>query len=71
MAGWQRSIRRPPRPQDNDRGNVDEHRNDDNGDDDNDHQGAVETNVGESNGANCFLAPFDNTTIQYVVEAMV
>ena len=51
---WQRSMRRPPRPQDNERDDVDEHRNDkddDDGDDDDDHLGAVETNAGESNGA--------------------
>ena len=38
-------MRRPPRPQDDDIDDVDEHR-----DNDNDHCGAVETNAGESNG---------------------
>ena len=52
MAEWQRSIRRPPRPQDDDVDDVDEHRNDNDGDDNNDHRGAVETNTGESDGAN-------------------
>ena len=65
MSGWKRSIRRPPCPQDNDRDDVDKHRGNDN------QRGAVETNVGESDGADCYLAPFDSTMIWYVVSAMV
>ena len=57
-------MRRPPRPQDNDGDNDDCNDNDD-------HRGAVETNAGKSNGSDCYLAPFDNTTIRYVVAAMV
>ena len=64
-------MRRPPRPQEDDRNNVDEHRDDEDGDDNEDNRGAVETNAGESDGANCYLALFDNTTIRYVVAAMV
>ena len=71
MVGQQRSTRRPPRPQDDNRNDVDEQRNNDNSDYNDDHRGAVETNSGESDGANCYLALFDNTTIQYVVVAMV
>ena len=59
-------MRRPPRPQDDDIGDVDEHR-----DNDNDHCRAVETNAGESNRDNCYLSQLDNTMIQYVVAAMV
>ena len=40
-------MRRPPRPQDNGRDDVDKHH-----DDNNDHCRAVETNAGESDGAN-------------------
>ena len=65
VAGWHRSIRRPPRPEDDDRNNIDKHR--DNGD----HYGAVEKNTGESNRADCYPIPFANTTIWYVVAAMV
>ena len=61
-------MKRPPRPQDDDIGDVDEHRGDDNGDG---HCGAVETNAGESDGADCYLVLFNNTTIRYVVAAMV
>ena len=62
-------MRRPPCPQDNDRKNIDQHRN--NNDDDDNHHEAVETNAGESDRDNCYLSPFDNTMIQYVVVAMV
>ena len=98
-------MREPPFPKDDYRDDVDEHRNDDDGDDD--HRGAVEANAGDSNGADenrdsltfafeairqfnthviachltmgdrlwyivgCYLAPFDNTKIQYVEAAMV
>ena len=65
-------MRRPPHPQyddRDDRSDVDEHCNDD--DDNDDHRGSVETNAGERDGADCYLAPFDNTTIRYVVAAMV
>ena len=62
-------MKRPPCPQDEDRDNVDKQCDDDNKDDD--HCGAVETNAGESDGDNCYLAPFDNTTIWYVVATMV
>ena len=81
MTGWQRSIRRPPLPKDDDRNDVDKDRDDDDDDDNNnddddgndndDHRGAVETIAGESDGANCYLALFSNTTIWYVVAAMV
>ena len=72
VAGWHHSIRRPPRPEDDDRNDVNEHcdDNDDDNDDD-DHGGAVETNEGESDRADCYLALFANTTIWYVVAAMV
>ena len=59
-------MRRPPRPQDNNRDDVEKHR-----DDDDNHRKAVETNAGERDGANCYLEPVDNTTIWYVVAAMV
>ena len=42
MAGWQRSRRRPPRPQDDDFDDVDENHDDNDGEDDYDHRGAVE-----------------------------
>ena len=42
-----------------------------NGGDYDDHRGAAETNAGESNGDDCYLALFTNTTIRYVVTAMV
>ena len=64
-------MRRPPCPQDNDRDSFDEHCDNDDGDDDEDHRGAVETNTGERDGTDCYLATFDNTTIRYVVVAMV
>ena len=67
MAGWQRSIRRPPHPQDDDRDVVDKNRDDDDGDDNDDHRGAVEINAGESDGADCYLALFANRTFRYVV----
>ena len=70
MASWQRSIRRPPCPKDDYRDDVDEHRDENENDGDN-HRGAVETNEGESDGADCYLALFANTTIRYVVAAMV
>ena len=62
---------RPSCPKDYDRDDVDEHRNDDDDNDDEDHHGAVETNARESDRADCYLALFANTTIQYVVAAMV
>ena len=73
VAGWQRSIRRPPRPEDDNCNNVNENRNgdDDDDDDDDDHRGAVETIVVESNGADCYLELFANRMIQYVVAVMV
>ena len=79
VARWQRSIRRRRRPEDDDRNDVDKHHNNDDDDDDDDndddddddHRGAVETIAGESDGADCYLALFDNTTIRYVVAAMV
>ena len=40
MAGLQKSIRRLTCPEDDDRDNVDEHRDGDNDDDDDDHHGA-------------------------------
>ena len=45
-------MSRTPRPQDNDREDVDEHRDDDDGSDDDDHRRAVETNAEESDGDN-------------------
>ena len=45
--------------------------NGENSDDDDDHHREVETNGGESEGANCYLSPFDNKTIRYVVVVMV
>ena len=44
-------MRRPPLPQDEDRNNIDKHRDDDGGNKDNDHRGAVETNAEESDRA--------------------
>ena len=70
VAGWQRSIRMPPCPEDNDRNNVDEHRDDDD-DDNDDHRRAVETNARESDGSDCYLALFANKMIRYLVAAMV
>ena len=68
-------MRRPPRPQDNNRDDVEKHRDDvnghRNGDDGNDHRRAVETSTGERDGDDCYLAPFDNTATWYVVAAMV
>ena len=64
MAGWQRSIRRPPRPKDNNRNNNED-------DNDDNHRGEVETNAREGEESNCYLAPFHNTIIQYVVAAIV
>ena len=72
VAGWQCSIRRPPSPQANNCDDSDKHfNNGDNGNDNDNHRGAVETNTGESNEANFYLALLDNTTIRYVVAAMV
>ena len=64
-------MRRPPRPQYNDRYDVDKHHDDEGGNDNDDHSGAVETNAGERYRADYHLAPFDNTMIRYVVEVMV
>ena len=64
-------MRRPHGPQDDNRDDVDEHRDDDGGNDHEDHRRELETNAGESDRAECYLAPFDNTTIRYVVAAMV
>ena len=61
----------PPRLQDNDRNDVDKHRDEDNSDDNDDYYRAVETNARESEGADCYLAPFNNKTIRYAVAAMV
>ena len=44
-------MRRPPRPQDDDRDDIDKHCNDDNSNDNDYHCGAVEMNAGESDGA--------------------
>ena len=55
VTGRQRSIRRPPCPEDDNRNDIDEHRDNDN-DDNDDHCGAVETIAGESDGAKCYLA---------------
>ena len=64
-------MRSPPCPQDDDRDDVDKHRDDDERNDNDDHRGAVETNAGESNGYYCHLALFNNTPFRYVVEAIV
>ena len=40
VVGWQQSIRRPTWPKDDDRDNVDKHRDDDKDDDVDDHHGA-------------------------------
>ena len=64
-------MKRPPRPQDENRNDVGKHRDNDNGDDNGDHRRAVEMNVLESDWADCYLAPFNNTTIRYVLAAMV
>ena len=61
---------RHPCPKDDDRDDVDKHRNDDYEDDDN-HCGEVEMIAGERDGANCYLELFANTTIRYVVAAIV
>ena len=45
-------MRRPPQPQDNDHDDVDKHCDNDNGDNIDDHRGAVETNAGESDRSN-------------------
>ena len=50
-------MRRPPRPQDDNRDDVEEHRNNDDRDDNDNHHRAVEINSGESNGFDCYLAP--------------
>ena len=72
VAAWQQYIRRHPRPEDDDRNGVDEHRNDDDNDYDNDdHCRAVETIAGESDGAYYYLALFANRTIRYGVAVMV
>ena len=47
-------MRRPPRPQDDDVDDVEKHRDEDDGEDDNDYWGAVETNARESDGDNEF-----------------
>ena len=64
-------MSRPPRPQDDNRDDVDKHGNDDDGEDNNNHRRAVETNVEERDGADFYLVPFNNTTIRYVLAAMV
>ena len=60
-----------PAPQDDNCDDVNGHRDDDGGINNDDHCRAVETNAGESDRANCYLVPFDNTTIRYVVAACV
>ena len=65
-------MRRPSCPQDDDRDDVNKHHNNgNNGEDNGNHCGAVETNAGEIDGDDCYLAPLKNITIQYVVAAMV
>ena len=56
VTGWQWSIRRPPSPKDNDRKEVDKHRDDDDDDNDDEHREAMETITGESDRADCYLA---------------
>ena len=55
VAGWQRSIKRPPCPEDDNCDNGDEHCDEDNGEDNNDHHRAVETIAVERDGADCYL----------------
>ena len=64
-------MRRPPSPQDDDRNNFDKDRDHDDEDDNDDHRGVVETNVGGSDGKECYPSLFDNTTIRYLAAAMV
>ena len=71
LVGWKLSTRRPPCPWEDDHNDVDEHRDDDNGNNDDGHCGSVDTSTGESNGAYCYMLPFNNATIRYVVAAMV
>ena len=71
MEGWHRSITRPPRPEDNNHNDIDEHRDNDADDDDDNRQRAVEKIAGESDGADYYLLLFANRTIQYVVAVMV
>ena len=51
VTRWQWCIRRPPCPEEDNRDNVYEHR-----DDDDEHHGAAETIAVESDGSNCYLA---------------
>ena len=47
---------RPLCPEDDDRDNVDKHRDDDNNNENDNHHGLVETVAVESDGANCYRA---------------
>ena len=61
-------MKRPPRSQDDNRNDVDKHCDDDyDGDNNDNHRGAVETNKEESDGSDCYLEPLHNTKIWYVV----
>ena len=71
MEAWQWYVRKHPSPQDDEHDDFDEHRNDDNCDDNVDHCREVVANAIESDWTNCYLVPLDNTTIRFVVEAMV
>ena len=51
MKSWQLHGNSHPWTQEDDRNNVDEHRDNDGGNDNDDHRGAVETNAGESDRA--------------------
>ena len=54
-------MRRTSFPHDDDRDDVNEHRKNGNDGKDNDnHCGAVETNAGDIDGADCYLAPLNN-----------
>ena len=64
-------MRRTPLPQDDNRDDVDKHHDKYDGNDDDKHRGAVETNTGESDGADCYLEPFDKIEIRYVEVSMV
>ena len=59
-------MRRPPRPQDDDRNNVDKHYDNANGEEDDDHHGEVEKNEGESDGPDK-----NRDSHAFVVEAII
>ena len=50
---------------------VEKHCDDDEVNNNDNHRGAVVFNAGEIDRADCYLAPFENITIWYVVTAML